>query len=309
MKQNDEQTLKAPSPRRSRLQPLDRQESLSPWRRASQLQSCQLYWMPVSEFPVPFRQRQWLLQFCSRFSEAIAAKRGTKPQLFLQMKVIHPNLRDIFIKTAREFSPIIGLSRNPFVPLPALPDEKYAEALRKGEIEYDHKAIQPNYCYWFLYAEELRQRELFFGHGGLTTLYIKPDEENKPPEIKIPARAYKNPMLRPLLEQNKDKLQRVTDGAFALQSPFLKQSKQLLGEDLKEDPQYPGLLFIIPLLSSQLFFRATDEDFKKWFSLFDFYLHESPEDKGILLATAHDIEQELADMLEQMKEEGLSYPE
>ncbi len=249
------------------------------------------------------------MQFCSRFSEAIAAKRGTKPQLFLQMKVIHPNLRDIFIKTAREFSPIIGLSRNPFVPLPALPDEKYAEALRKGEIEYDHKAIQPNYCYWFLYAEELRQRELFFGHGGLTTLYIKPDEENKPPEIKIPARAYKNPMLRPLLEQNKDKLQRVTDGAFALQSPFLKQSKQLLGEDLKEDPQYPGLLFIIPLLSSQLFFRATDEDFKKWFSLFDFYLHESPEDKGILLATAHDIEQELADMLEQMKEEGLSYPE
>jgi hypothetical protein len=295
--------------RRSRLEPIDRSQPPYPWQRATQLGACQLYWMPVSEFPVPFRQRQWLLQFYSRFSEQIATKHDAKAQTFLQMKALHPHLRDNFIKTAPEFSPIIGLSRNPFVPLPTIPDERYAEALQKGTIKYDHKALQPDYCYWFIHSEEQRQRELFFGQGGVTTLYIKPDPENVPPEIRIPPRAYKNPALRPLLEQNKEKLQRVTNGAFALKSPFLKNSKEIFGADLKEDPQYPGLLFIIPLLHTQLFFQATEEDIRKWFSLFDFYINESPKDKGILLATQYDIERDLTELVLKMKEDGLVYTE
>lgn len=297
------------SQRSSRLEPLDISARLLPWRRAWKLEACQLYWMPVESFPIPPRQQDWLLHFYTMFTAGIAAKHETKPSSFLQMKTIQPNLRDPFIKTAPKFSPIIGLGRKPYSAPPPLPDAKYAEDLQKGKIQYDHKAIQPDYCYWFLrnYSEE--QWNLFLGHGGLTVAFSKPDPENKPPEIKIPQKAYKNPALRPLLEQHLPKLVATTEGAFALQSPFNKKSKELFGQDLKEDPQYPGLLFILPLLDTASFFQATQEMTKQWFSLFDFYLHESPSDRGILLATEKDIEGDLIALLQQMKDQGLNYLE
>jgi hypothetical protein len=261
--------------------------------------------MPVSSFPMPFRQRQWLLRFAQEFSSVIAEKRETLPQLFVQMKVIYPDLRDLFIKTAREFSPMFGLTRRPGAALPPVPDAKFAEDLQKGKIQYDHKTLQPDYCYWFLYPERERQRELFLGYGGLTTLYIKPDPGNQPPKIQIPKRVRQNEHFAPLLAGGS--LQRVLDGAFALKSPFLAKSKETFAADLNEDPQYPGLLFVIPLLEVGAFFQASADQIETWFSLFDFYLHESPRDRGILLATPHDIEGELIELLARLRNAGFVY--
>lgn len=291
--------------RRSRLEPLDRSADLLPWRRAHDLEVCQLYWMPAASFPLPFRQRQWLLRFAQDFTAAIAAKYETLPQLFLQMKVIHPDLRDLFIKTSRQFCPMLGLSRRPGSPLPAVPDERYAQDLQKGKIQYDHKALQPDYCYWFLYPEREKQRELFLGYGGLTTLYIRPDAENKAPKVAVPKHIQQDKRFAMLPSQ--ESMQRVLDGAFALKSPFLAKSKEMFAADLKEDPQYPGLLFVIPLLEAGAFFQASSEQIETWFSLFDFYLYESPKDRGIVLATHHEIEDELIDLLARLREAGFVY--
>jgi hypothetical protein len=261
--------------------------------------------MPVSSFPMPFRQRQWIIRFAQEFSSAITAKRETLPQIFVQMKVVYPDLRDLFIRTAREFSPMFGLARRPGAALPPVPDAKFAENLQKGKVQYDHKALQPDYCYWFLYPEREKQRDLFLGYGGLTTLFIKPDPGNLPPKIQIPKRAQQNEHLAPLLAGGS--LQRVLDGAFALKSPFLARSKEIFAADLKEDPQYPGLLFVIPLLEAAAFFHASTEQIETWFSLFDFYLRESPGDRGILLATPHDIEKELIELLARLRDTGFVY--
>lgn len=291
-----------PAGRRSRLEPLDCSAELLPWRRARELESCQLYWMPATSLPLPFRQRQWLLHFAQEFSSTIAAKRETLPQLFLQMKVIYPDLRDAFIQSSRQFCPMMGLSRRPGAPLPAIPDARYAEDLQKGKLAYDHKALQPDYCYWFVYPEHQKQRELFLGYGGLTTLYLRPDAGNKAPKVAIPKHIRQDERFA--LLPPAESMQRVLDGAFALQSPFLAKSKEIFAADLKEDPQYPGLLFVIPLLETGAFFQASAEQIETWFSLFDFYLHESPGDRGILLATPHDIEDELIDLLARLRDAG-----
>jgi hypothetical protein len=293
--------------RRSRLESLDRSADLLPWRRAWELESCQLYWMPAASFPMPFRQRQWLLRFAQEFTSTIAAKCEVLPQLFLQMKIIHPDLRDLFIRTSRQFCPMMGLSRRPNSPLPAIPDEKYAQDLQKGKVQYDHKALQPDYCYWFVYPEREKQRELFLGYGGLTALYIRADAGNKPPKVEVPKHIRHDQRFATLPPP--EAMQRVLDGAFALKSPFLARSKEMFAADLKEDPQYPGLLFVIPLLEARAFFQASPEQIESWFSLFDFYLHESPGDRGILLATPHDIESELIDLLARLRDAGCVYQE
>ena len=52
-----------PRPTRSRLTEAEDRPRFYPWTRAQNLQGCQLYWLPVSEFPIGVLQRRWLERF------------------------------------------------------------------------------------------------------------------------------------------------------------------------------------------------------------------------------------------------------
>ncbi len=92
-----------------------------------------------------------------------------------------------------------------------------------------------------------------------------------------------------------------------MKAPFLKQSKEMFASDLEDDPQYPGLLYTLHLLSSEDFFATSTDEIERWFQLFQIYWRESPEDKGIVLASKADIEGDLEDVLLDMRESGLEY--
>jgi len=293
--------------RRRRLEEHDDSIRFRPWQRAWQIGTCQLYWMPVNTFPVPFRQRQWLLRFHELLAARLTEKYEITPELFLQMKTIHPHLRDTFIKTSREYHPIFGLGRHPGRPLPAMPDEKYAEDLQKNRIKYDHKALQPDYSYWFLTKKAREQTQAFLGFGGLTTLFFPPADPEMPKPLKPNMASVRDPKMRELIE--KTDVNAMVAKLSSLQAPFLKHSKDLFAADLIDDPQYPGLLFALPLLGSRDFFAATPDAIDEWFSLFNVYVRESPEDGGLILASSKDIEQDLEDLLITMRDEDLEYPE
>jgi hypothetical protein len=282
-------------------------KGLLPWRKARTLQSCHLFWIPTLAFPAPQAQRLWLLRFLELFTQRIALKRGLVSEQFLQMKVVQPDLIKLFLNSAAEFNPVFGLSRKPGEPMPPLPDMKYVEQLQKGERTYDQRDGKPDYCYWFLYKLSSRQRELFLGHGGLTAVFVKPDPAGKAPTISIPKRALRNPAMKEVIE--KSNLQGMMDGAYAMKAGFLQQSKEMFGADLKEEPAYKGLPFIVPLLESEAFFRHAAAEVKRWFTLFDFYYNESPSDRGMLLAAKDDIEAEMADLVDELRGEGLVYRE
>ena len=291
--------------RRRRLLEADDRPPLHPWSRAVDLHSCELYWMPVSSFPVGYLQRQWLLRFQELLRARLAEKLGIAPEVFLQMNNITDTNRDLFIQNSRRFHPLFGLGRHPKQALPPIPDEKYAEDLQKGRITYDHNSLRPEYSYWFLEKHASDQLHMFYGSGGTTTLFLEPGKPaEKMPQPRLAS--IRDPKMREMVA-NSD-----TDAMVgrlnALKAPFLKQSKEMFAADLQDDPQYPGLLFILPLLGSQDFFSATATEVSDWFSLFKLYLRESPEDKGMLLATSEDFEDDLKDLLQLMRAEGLEYP-
>ncbi len=300
-----EQVPSVGEPRRRRLLEANDRPRFHPWTRAPEFESCQLYWMPVSSFPIGYLQRQWLLRFQELLRAHLAKKLKLAPEVFLQMNSINAASRDTFISNARRFHPLFGLGRHPGRALPPIPDEKYAEDLQKGRVTYDHNSLRPDYTYWFLEKQAAEQLHLFYGGGGTTTIFL--EASTPPPKAQKPRLAsIRDTKLREMVA-NYD-MDSTLSRMQAVESPFLKQSKEMFASDLQDDPQYPGLLFTLPLLAANDFFAATPAQVTDWFSLFKLYLRESPEDKGIVMATSEDFEESLDELLQQMQSEGLEYP-
>jgi len=285
-----------------RLTPVDRSDEFYPWRRAYTCTRCFLYWLPLSAFPAPADQRQWLNLFFDRFADVIVKDFGLREEMFLQFKALDPHLKDAFLKTAEEFQPIMGLSRRPAAePLPVFTLET-GQAIGRGEMKLDIKQYMAEYCYWFFKKNPRRQREVFFGYGGTTTLFLKPDPSIVAPKLVVP------PMVERLPIWKEANLEERLARTLALKDAFLSKSKQLFGADLQQEPHYRGLLYILPLLGTKDFFAQEEKEVEKWFDLFDVYINESPSDKGVVMAFKKDMEGILIDLLLRLREEKQIYP-
>ena len=284
----------------------DRFPPLWPWHRAESLTRCFLYWLPVRGFPVPANQRQWMMLFFDRLAALLSGRFGLRAEVFLQFKTLRSPVTEAFTATAPEFCPICGLGRRPGEGIRAFPSEEESAEIAAGRQPFDFPSLVPDYTFWFAAKQEKRQRDLFLGHGAMSILYLKADENTKPPAIPFPPGMRKHPLFQAFRDNRMEELHART---FSLRDGFQEKSKQLFGAGLERDPQFAGLRFILPLLETRHFFEQPEPECRRWFDLFDVYVNESPADNGILMASSLDFEQELVDLLGQMRRLGLKYPE
>ena len=289
----NETPIAAPA-RKLRLSSADRKEIL-PWQRAESMTRCSLYWMPVSGFPAPAAEKAWLLQFTTRLGARLKSEFKAEPWVFLQYNTAL-TVHDDFVRRSREFMPLMGISRRPGAELPNMPSKEDLQAALDEKRMLDVKQYTEDYAYWFMVKSEKQQRELFQGLGGLTLFYKKPDPKTAPPELAIPARYRDHELFKSM------DVHALLAGACSMQDEFLKKSKEVFGAGMK-NVQAEFVPFILPLLSSADFFRMTEEDTKAHFDLFDIYLRESTADQGMVLASKHDLDEILAQILEEMREE------
>ncbi|HEV2401148.1 MAG TPA: hypothetical protein VGS27_29715 [Candidatus Sulfotelmatobacter sp.] len=289
--------------RSGRLSPIERKQDLYPLYRAHDLDWCLLYWIPVSSFPIPSGQRQWLMTFLDRLTSTLVEKFGLRLETFLQYKVLYPKLMKAFVSSAVEFRPVPGLGRKPGAKLPAAITEQDIQDMLEGK-KYDFNDWVADYSYWFVTKATKKQRELFLGYGGMTTLFLKADSNATPPILPITKGMRKHFTVFQSLD-----VDAAIAHTFALKDAFQQKSKQLFGDGLSGEPQFQGLRFILPLLGTQDFFSQPTVEREKWFELFDVYVNESSVDKGIIIATRLDLEQHLIDLVKQLTDEGTRYPE
>lgn len=294
--------------------PVDYHSELLPWRRADGLERCFLYWLPVDTLPMPAGQREWLMQFLDRWVSLMKDRFGLRPELFLQYKSVHPHLMKPLLNTMMDFVPIMGLGRRPGAPLPEMPSVNEIQATTKKMFDAlrqqqplplpDANKHLPDYAYWFVTKSEKQQRELFFGYGGMTITFLKPDPKTAPRPLPISANLRKRlPMLQVVdIDQLMTRVASLADG-------FLAKSKGLFSAGLENEPQTKGIPFILPLMEADDFFSQPPEVVEQCFDLFDVYFRESPADKGVLLAFAAELEPSLLALLEEMREQNLIYPE
>lgn len=300
-------TVEPPLPanilRRQRLQPVVGEKDYLPWVRAWKMEDCFLFWLGVAEFPCSPEEKQWAIEFLSRFSSRLSEEHSLRGEVFLQYKTIGEADAKEFLKYRRKCLTLMGLGRRPGASIPTLPTGEDLQKIVKDGKPFDLNQWVGDYSYWFIMKQPERQRELFLGLGGMTTIFLPPDPKTKAPKLPFtPALRAAHPAFK------KFDVDAVHEATYAMEDAFLEKSKALFGAGLEEEVQYDGLAFILPLLDSGHFFAVTPELREKWFELFDVYVHESKSDKGFILAFKKDFEPLLLEVLESMHEDGLRYP-
>ena len=293
-----------PGPKRSRLHPL-KTNPVVPFSRATAVTDASIYWIPVSHYPLPVREREWLREFHRRLIAHLKREADIREEIFLQFKSLYPNLLDRFTETSTEYIPMTGVAIVPGTTPPALPD---LEAVKK-EVEkagsdggpLDVTRWMPDHLHWFVAKKPEEQRADFFGNGGMLTLYLPRDPETAVPEIKFPRLVTSHPAYS-------DSIYSEIQAIYSLRDKFLGHSKEIFGEPFRTHPSYKGLLFILPLFTGASLLAAAPEQRAKWFQLFDGYFIESKDEGGMLLALKNpDFDESLATILEEMQEAGFAY--
>ena len=282
-----------------------KEPTLAPFVRATTVIDCSIYWLPVSQFPMLPRQREWILEFHKRLGTHLAQTRKLRQEMFLQFKSLYPDLLNSFTATSGDHMPMTGASLTPGEVPPELPDfesvKKQVEAAGKNGKPLDVNQWMPDVLHWFLLKKPERQRELFFGRGGMFTLYLAPDPETVAPVIEVPRYMRTHPAYS-------DSMQGEINAAYSLRDKFLKQSKEAFGEPFRGDASYKGLMFVLPLFTSASLVQATPEQREAWFAIFDGYLIESKVDTGLVLALKEpQFDEELMILLERMEADGHVY--
>lgn len=283
----------------------DAVERLRPLRRAERLDDYFLYWIPVRGYPLPLEQRIWLNSFLNQLSAYLVKKCEMRSEVFLQYKTVFPDLLDIFLDLAIELVPVLGFGRKPGVPLPPVPSEEEIKKLGEGK-PFVFGDYVGDFSYWFLGKDEIKERESFLGYGGMTLMFLPPDPKGPPSKIHIPPRLREHPGFKDLFEKY-DPDQVVARGQ-ALGDKWLKHSLELYGKEIPKSAQTKHVPFIVPILKSSDFINAAVER-EKLSELCEFYVTESPADRGVLLASGKNHEEAIVDILKEMRAAGIEYPE
>ena len=281
----------------SRLHGMD----IYPLHRSSQIEGAAVYWIGGFEFPMPFRVRLWFLEFITRL-KALLLHKGLRQENFLRFRVASEKQTERFLQTSLEYEPLAGYAIPPGGTLVKPPTAQDVEAaIKHGGFKLSDWI--GDYTYWFLQKQDERQRQDFFGLGGMMLLWLPPDPNAAPPDVEMPKPAER------YFAENGHNMAAVLTGLYALQDSFLARSKDVFGGEMKDDSAFAGIPFVLPLLRARHLLEATPEAMELWFSVFDGYLVESQEDGGVLLAF-RDVafDEVILEILSDMKEGGTLWP-
>lgn len=283
--------------RRVRLESME----IAPFHRANTIEDISVYWIGGFPLPMPFRIRQWFLVFVTKLKAAMV-ERGLRQENFLGFKTIARNETERFLQTSREYKPLAGFALPPDGGLVAPPTaEDIEQSIKDGGFKLENWV--GDYTYWFLNKQDERQRQDFFGLGGMLLLWLKPDPTTVPPELDMPE------MAQTYFAESGNDMAALAQELYSLQDGFLEKSKVMFGEPLRQDSAYDGIPFVLPYLQAKHFLEANAETRAKWFELFDGYLLESPKDAGVLMAFKDPFFDEvLRGVLLTLKNEGIDWP-
>jgi hypothetical protein len=236
---------------------------------------------------------------------SLLTEKELQQESFLQMKLAAPlgEVKDTLHRHQMKLMPVMGLGRRPGAGMPPIPTEADLEPVMKGEKKFIFNDHVPDYMLWLLTRDERWRRDLFLGFGGYTMIYLKVDSGSTP--MKFPD----YPGLRSMDIFKELDVDTIMETAFLQQGQLGPKSKTVFGKGLEEDPGFVGESFVIPLMRARDFLDAKPQELEEWFTVFDVYVHESPEDGGILIASKEDLDETIAEALDRVRMQQIFHPE
>lgn len=293
---DDDPLLKRPS----RLSEI----SILPLVRSTRMSECALYWLPIYTDPLSWREKQWLMAFFDLLDEMLVKKYGMRQESFLQMKLVAPlgAPKDLLHANQKELMPMLGLSRKPGAKLPPIPTEEDLKPVMEGKQKFEFNDHVGDYVLWFLSRQERFRRDLFLGFGGYTMMYLAPDPATEPPPLPDSPAFNEHPAIKQY------DVRELWSTVHLLSDGFGARSKVVFGKGLEDDSGFEGIPFIIPRMNALDYREATADEIAGMFTVFDVYIQEAPADTGMLIASKLDLDEDLRDVLDKLREAGIEHP-
>ncbi len=266
-------------------------EGLKPWVRAESLTRCSLYWAGVSSTPMRQSEREWFLAFLQAFVAA-CREQGWMPCFFLDVETIERSCQERFLAESIDYRVFPAYTRTPWGPLPKPIPEEETDAIRRQEKPFVLSNYLKGYAQWFRRFAPEKVLPAYFGFGGATMLFVPPDPATAPPLPDFSPGVKKSPLLRDAfaagdpVEEMRTLLLLKHKAFAALKAAFSRGEENHTG--LKSMP------LLIPRLRSQDFFSLESEVLDALFEASPVYLAESPEDRGILIASVKPVDEVIA---------------
>jgi hypothetical protein len=290
---------------RSRLERLEDEAAVRPWIKAPDQTACQVFYLPVSIFPLRMEEAQWIREFSNRLAQRLLRESELREEVFLQLSTATEDYAKEFKRYSQRSFHLLGYVRSPGKELTGIPDaDTVSEDIRRTQ-KFDLARWTADYALWFQTKAAPEQRELFLGSGGMFSIFLPPDGKAQMPENPFPF----TPKMRaafPLFKTQD------VDGffasAFTVLDSFLENSKQIFGKGLDPEAYVEKIGFVLPRFDSTYLVQVGDEEAAAWFSCFDVYLGESSGEKGMLLAFRKDYRNTVEEVLESMRQDDIVYP-
>lgn len=276
-----------------------------PWVKAESLTRCHLYWLPVSAFPSRTQERAWLRAFLYALFDHLKPDK-VMPQCFMELHEINLHCQEAFIQKSLDLQPVFSFSRTPWSPMPGPPAQEEMDAVRNQEKPFVLSHYTNGYSYWIPKFDPKPFLNEFLGFGGVTILFPGPDPNAVAPPMKISPGVRKSPYFKDIfaLGDPEEELNK----ALLLKHKFLGQTKKIFGCGWEERVEYRGILFVLPRLRSSDFFSLEQEALDGLFDASPLYLAESPEDRGVLLASAESLDQTIPALVAALDQQGIAFP-
>lgn len=276
-----------------------------PWVKAESLTRCHLYWLPVSSFPSRTQERAWLRALLYALFEHLKASK-LMPQCFMELREIHQHCQDLFIQKCLDLQPVYSFSRTLWSPMPGPPSQEETDAIRNQEKPFVLSNYTHGQTYWIPQADPKPFLEEFLGFGGVTILFPGPDPNTVAPPIKISPGVRNSPHFKEIFAMGDPQAE--LNKALLLRHKFLGHLKKVFGRGWESRVEYRGLLFVLPRLSSSDFFSMEPDVLEGLFEASPLYFAESPNDRGMLLASLESLDETIAALVATLEEQGLQFP-
>lgn len=278
----------------------DPKSSIHPWIRAESETRFALYWAGVSSTPWREEEKRWFSLFLAHFITG-AAQTGLLPCFFLETRAIHLHCLKRFLKESAEFRTLTVISRRPWEPLPEEFSADEAELLRRQEKPFALENYLGGQAQWFRNFPVAKVIPAYFGLGGATMLFIPPDPATAPPPVDFPPGVKNSPHFRELFARGNP----VEDLKYLLllKHKALAALKQAFSRGAEGSQLLEAVPVLVPRLRSQDFFSLEQGVLNALFDASPVYLAESPEDRGVLLASAKPLDEMLAALAETVNAE------
>jgi hypothetical protein len=222
-----------------------------------------IYLLPASRFPLPPAELKWVSKFCEALiSYAQRVKAGLQLEIIVKQSYLYPDLIDHFVDKAQQWLPRQGVAVEPHKPPPHVPTKEEIEGI------------------------DIRSIDL----GSRRNIDLGPELT-----FQICDPAGKEECYKTMLGH----------GAVNI---FLSGLK---GEDLYgrwreifgrivTDRTLLAMPFFAPLFGVKSFQGVPAGEINTWFETFDLYIGESTEDKGIIIASAENLDPVIANLVKEL---------